>query len=126
MKHLVEFEMEGGGTVTVEVDEPEPEGVKLAARPGEIAAKATQTLEAALDRIKPATDVVTRKLRDIAHPPEEFALEFGLKLSAKAGIYFASADTEANFKVSMKWTNTKRQAAKPESQAGANQDERAT
>jgi hypothetical protein len=55
VKRLIEFPLEEGGSIMVEVDEPAPEGgvVRAAAKPGEIAAKAGQTFEAALERISP-------------------------------------------------------------------------
>ncbi len=41
MKRLIEFPLEEGGSILMEVGEPAPEGgVVRAARPGEIAAKA--------------------------------------------------------------------------------------
>lgn len=73
--------MEDGGSIVVEVDEPAPEGgVVRAARPGEIAAKAGQTFEAALERIKPATGTIIAKLRGLSDPPDEAVVEFGLKM----------------------------------------------
>lgn len=103
MKHLVEFPLEDGSTTVVEVNEPEPDGVRRVARAGEIAEKATQTFEAALERIKPAASAIVAKLRDLNTTPSEIGVEFGIKLSAKAGAIFASADSEANFKVTLKW-----------------------
>jgi Trypsin-co-occurring domain 1 len=35
--------------------------------------------------------------------PDEFTVEFGVKLSAKAAVVIASATTDANFKVTLKW-----------------------
>ncbi len=43
--------------------------------------------------------------------PDEIGLEFGLKFNAKTGVIFASADSEATFKVSLKWTNEKKEPA---------------
>jgi hypothetical protein len=40
MKQLVEFTLEDGSTILVEVDEPPTPGPKPVARPGEVAAKA--------------------------------------------------------------------------------------
>ncbi|MCK7576896.1 MAG: hypothetical protein MZV65_14195 [Chromatiales bacterium] len=37
--------------------------------------------------------------------PTEIGLEFGVKFSAKAGAIIASVDSEAVFKVSLKWSN---------------------
>ena len=104
MKHLIEFPLEDGGSIVVEVDEPAPEGgVVRAARPGEIAATAGQTFEAALERIKPAAGTIIAKLRGLSDAPDEVLVEFGLKLSAEAGVFVAAAGVEANYKVTLKW-----------------------
>jgi hypothetical protein len=59
VKRLIEFPLEGEGTILVEVDEPEPKGgVVQAGRPGEVAVRASQTFEAALERIKPAAGAI--------------------------------------------------------------------
>ena len=39
--------------------------------------------------------------------PDEIGLDFGIKFSAQAGAIFASVDSEATFKVSLKWKNPK-------------------
>lgn len=104
MKHLIEFPLEDGSSVIVEVDEPAPEGgPERAARPGDVAAKAEQTFEAALERIKPAAGAIITKLRGLSDPPDEVGVEFGIKLSGKIGAVVASADAEANYKVTLKW-----------------------
>lgn len=104
MKRLIEFPLQGGGTMVVEVDEPEPPGgVVKAARPGEVAEKAKETLEEALDKIKPAAQSIITKLRGLTDEPDEIAVEFGIKLSAAAGAFIASAGVEANYKVTLKW-----------------------
>jgi hypothetical protein len=109
VKRLVEFPLEGEGTILVEVDEPEPKGgVVQAGRPGEIAVRASQTFEAALERIKPAAGAIIVKLRGLANPPDEVEVEFGLKLSAEAGAFIASAGTEANFTVKLTWEREER------------------
>ena len=66
MKRLIEFPLEEGGSIVVEVDEPAPEGgVVRAARPGEVAEKARETFDAALERIKPVAGTVIAKLRGL-------------------------------------------------------------
>lgn len=103
MKRLVEFPLVDGGSVLMEVEEPEPEGgfVKAAQR-GEIE-KASQNFEAALEKIRPAATAVISKLKEMGEPPGEIEMEFGLGLSAKAGAFIASAGTTANFKVTLTW-----------------------
>jgi hypothetical protein len=103
MKRLIEFDSADGTTVVVEMDEPEGEGMVRASRPGEIAEKARQTFEEAVARIKPAANAIVTQLRELATAPDEIDVEFGIKLSVKAGAIIASTDAEANFKVAMRW-----------------------
>jgi hypothetical protein len=101
---LIEFPLQDGGSIYVEVDEPEPEGgLRRAARPGEITAKAGETLEDALEKIKPAAQAIIARLRELQDAPDEVGVEFGIKLSAAAGAFIASAGVEANYKVTLKW-----------------------
>lgn len=58
----------------------------------------------AVARIRPAAQVLLDSLRGL-NSPEEINLEFGLKFSARAGAIIASADSEAVFKVAIKWKN---------------------
>jgi hypothetical protein len=114
MKQLIEFSLEDGGTMLVQVDEPAPEGgVVRAARPGEIVAKASQTFESALDKIKPAAGAIIAKLRGLADPPDEIEVEFGLTLNAEAGAFVAAAGAEANYTVKLTW---KREASEQDSE----------
>lgn len=105
MKRMIEVPLESGGSMLMEVelDESEQQGMVPAARPGEMAAKAKQTFEEALEQIKPAADIVIEKLRGMSARPEEMEVTFGLKMSAEAGAFIASASTEANFKVLLRW-----------------------
>jgi len=63
-----------------------------------------QRFEDAVARIRPAAQVLLDSLKDL-NSPEEIGLEFGIKFSASAGAIFASVDSEAAFKVSIKWKN---------------------
>ena len=106
MKHLVEFPLAGGGpddVVVIEVNEPvEDAGLERVGR-GEIVERATATFEEAFDRIKGPASSVLARMRSLAEPPDEVVVEFGVRLSAKAGAVIASADAEANFKITLTW-----------------------
>lgn len=106
MPHLIEFPLEGGGSVVVEVTEP-VEGMIPAATPGEVVAKADQTFEAALDRVRPAAQAILRKLRSLEEPPDQVQVEFSIKMNLKAGAVVASAGAEANYKVTLTWKQQK-------------------
>ncbi|HYV06538.1 MAG TPA: CU044_2847 family protein [Blastocatellia bacterium] len=104
MKRLVEFPLQDGGTIMVEVDSAQPAGVRVrGGSPTEIAEKARQSFETSLERIKPAAAAIIAKLRELSDQPEQVSVEFGIKLSAEAGVVLASTGVEANFKVTLQW-----------------------
>lgn len=108
MKHFVEFKLEDGSPIIFEVDEPEVGGTTRASRrPGEIVEEAKETFEQALTKIRPATEKVIATLRGLSQRPDEIEMEFGFNLSAAAGIVIASASTEANYKVTLRWNSKK-------------------
>ena len=104
MKRFVEFKMEDGGMIVVEVDEPETGGTTRATRrPEEIAEEAKETFEQALSKVRPATEKVIMTLRGLAYKPDEIEMEFGFSLNAAVGVVIASASTDANYKVTLRW-----------------------
>lgn len=109
MKQLVQFPLEDGTSILVEVEEPETEGIVRAGRGGELIEKVQYTFEEALNQIKPAAETIIEKLRDLSSAPDQIEVEFGVKLSAEAGIFFASASTEANFVITLSWTRKEQQ-----------------
>ncbi len=99
MKQLVEYEIEDESTIIVEVDLPEA-SIERAGR-GDQIIKAKERFGDALEQIKPVAQAVFSKLGSLS--ADEIGVEFGIKLGAKAGVIIASADTEANFTVSLTW-----------------------
>lgn len=43
--------------------------------------------------------------RELHRPPRTVTVEFGITLSAQAGVVVARGSTEAHFTVAMNWTN---------------------
>jgi len=101
VSQLIEFPLAGGGTVRVEVDQEA--GVARAGRAGEVVATAQQTLQKALDPIRPIAESVLEKLHDLAESPDRISVEFGVKLSAETGVIVARGTAEANFTVQVEW-----------------------
>ena len=112
MKRLVEFPLDEGGTVLVEVDEPSPGPVMrgIGRDQPSLVEKADKTFEDATAAVTPAARSLIARLRSIDDPPDEVGIEFGVQLSAQSGAFVASVAAEANFKVSMTW---RRGAAHP-------------
>ncbi len=106
MKHLIDFKMEDGSNIVVEVDEAETGGTTRAGRrPSEVAEEAKETFEQALSKIRPATEKVFHTLSELVQKPHEIEMEFGFNMSATAGVVIASASTAANYKVTLRWTS---------------------
>ncbi len=101
MKNYIEYEIEDGKSVVVEieVDEEELGPASL----GDTIAKAQQSFEQALDAIGPIAGKLLTRLEEIPKKPDQIAVEFGLKLGSKVGVVIASGSSEANFKVSLTW-----------------------
>jgi len=108
MKRLVEFPLEEGGSIVVQIDEPETGGTVRAGREDTIE-KAKDTLEDALNRVLPAAKSVVEKLQSMASRPDEIEVTFGINLSAKAGAFIALASAETNFGVTVRWTSASKE-----------------
>lgn len=102
MKQLIEYPLKEGGSILAEVELPETGGYERASRAGEVV-KATKTFDDSIEDLTPVSQKIISKLRGLTDPPDEIAVEFGFKLGAKAGIVIASADVEANFRVTLVW-----------------------
>lgn len=102
MSELLRFDLDDGTSVLVEVADDEP-GVVRAARSGEVVQAATGAFEAGLDGVREAASAALRRLRDVAEPPDEVSLEFGVRLNAEAGAVIAKAGVEGHLHVTLTW-----------------------
>ena len=106
MNRTIEFQLEDGDSVFVEIIDHEMEvGMEKVAQKKEIISKAEISFEAALDRIKPIANIVINKLREMKKSVDEIEVQFGLKMNAKAGVVVASTGLEANYNIKLKWSN---------------------
>ncbi len=105
MKTLADFELDGK-PVYVEIEEDENK-VRRVSRTEEGILKTEIRFTEAIAQIRPAAEAVLKAFREM-NTPDEIGLEFGIKLNAKAGAFFASAASEATFRVSLKWKNDKK------------------
>lgn len=107
MKNLIAFPLgnnEDETLVICEIEETQPlSGVERVARYDEVLYKAKVSFEAAMDNIKPVAETLIGKLKNIAVPPKEIGIEFGIKVSAEAGAIISAISAEANFTVTLKW-----------------------
>lgn len=105
MKKLVEYNLQDGSRVLVEAEVSEDSPLVQVARdmgPGEVVRITDKTFEDALDRVKPAAEVILDKLRGLKTQPDEVKVALGIAMDLKAG-WFISAGTKANFDVTLTW-----------------------
>jgi hypothetical protein len=103
MKRLVEFPIQDGEVILVEVDDVEysDSTTRRGLSPSGVTERAKVSFEEALDQAQPVAAVLMDKLRSLG--PDEATIEFGMKLSADVGAILASASSEAHYKVTLKW-----------------------
>ena len=75
MKRLVEFPLEEGSSIVVEIDEPETGGTVRAGREDNTE-QARETFEDALNKVLPVTKTVVEKVRGMASKPDEIEVTF--------------------------------------------------
>jgi hypothetical protein len=113
VKRLVEYELEDGGTILVEVniaDDYAVDELVPAAPPGELVRKAEQTLDEALGSVRRVAAKVVAQVRGLADSPDEVAVEFGVKLTGGVNVVVASGGAESNINVTLTWKGDGRHA----------------
>jgi hypothetical protein len=102
MKHIVQFELADGSPVYVEVDEQDSTVQRRVSRGSDGIERAQERFVDAIRKVKPAAEAVLQTFREF-DTPNEVNLEFGIKLNGSLGAIIATVNSEASFKVSLKW-----------------------
>ncbi|OKI32429.1 hypothetical protein A6A29_21815 [Streptomyces sp. TSRI0281] len=95
---------DANSTVKVQIDET-ADGLVQVARPGQVVARATRSLDDMLAGIRPVAESFVDGFRDMERQPDEIGVEFGLSLSAEADMVISRTTGQANFKVTLTWRN---------------------
>lgn len=104
MTRLIEFTLDNTTSVLVEAADDLPAtGMERVSERGVVAELASDAFDAALAGIKPIAASVMAQLKDAVADAKEVQVEFGIKLSASAGVVIAKASTEGHCKVAIKW-----------------------
>jgi hypothetical protein len=100
---LVEFPLQDGGAVYVEVEPAATDGPAVRGRGTPDVVRAGETLEEALGSLGPMLSGLVERLRAAASP-SSLEVEFSVKLTADAHLVVARAGGEANFRVTARWS----------------------
>lgn len=103
MPELARFNLEGGGSVHVDVDEVPR--VTPVSRHGRIL-DAKATFETALRDVRDAAIVALTEFRNMASQPEEVGITFGVRLDAEVGAVIAKTGMSGNFEVKLTWRSS--------------------
>lgn len=102
MSRYVEFDLPGGSKVVIESDEPDGGVVKAGL--GEVAARAREGFEQAVESARNAALVIVDKVRGLHDSPNEVEVTFGLKASGELNtLVVAKAGVEASYSVKLTW-----------------------
>jgi len=102
MSDLVRFET-SSGTLLVEMDQASF-GVERVSRDRNGVIEAGQRLDDALRAAEPTIRAIMRTLQEML--PDEYEIEFGIKLNAEAGVVVAKTAAEGHFAVKCGWTRS--------------------
>ncbi|WP_037817969.1 MULTISPECIES: CU044_2847 family protein [Amycolatopsis] len=108
MTQWVSMPVGGGDAILFETDADA--GVSRAARGnqpvgrGPSIEQASESVQEALQRIRPAAEAVLAEFRAMEQRPSKISLQFGIKVTGEANLAIAKTAGEANFTVSMEWT----------------------
>jgi hypothetical protein len=104
MARLIDFKLDSQTTILVEAAEDgTPKGMQHVSVGGATAEKAKEAFDTALAGIKPIARSIMAQLQDAAAEAKEIQVEFGIKLTATAGVVLAKASTEGHCKIAIKW-----------------------
>ena len=106
MAGLLEFPLTEGGTIVV--DAPATSSgtdsrVFRGSSPSDVLARSGETIQSALDRVKPAAAALIDTFGDLPHRPDHMEVTFGVSLNAEFGAIIASTSAEAHFSVTLTW-----------------------
>jgi len=105
-KTLLKFKLDDGTEIYVESQEGISGGLTKTSKKKDNIIEVDEKFETLIEKIKPVSSLIMKSLKDF-NTPDDIELSFGVKFGGKAGIIFASVDSEATFNLKLKWSNPK-------------------
>lgn len=106
MATYIEYTLDDGSTLLVEVTGPEGGIVKASNKEGHVVKQAEKKFGEALNSVESAATALRQKLDDLK--ADEVEVKFGLKATGELGNFaIAKTGLEANYEVTLKWKNEK-------------------
>ena len=109
MKRIVEFPLEDGDSILVEVDEPVQTDSRIGIPDDRIGItdrifqKSTHSFESAFKPVKSIANAVLNKVNSLNQPADAVEVKFGIKITAGLEAIVASGNSEVNYEITLKW-----------------------
>jgi hypothetical protein len=103
MPYFVEIPLSDGQTILAEITGQVEDLVPVGNRDREVLGRLPGTLADALDRVQAFAGEALSRMKEYHLPPDRVSVEFGLKFSAKAGVFIAESAAEAHLTVTTEW-----------------------
>lgn len=101
MAYYLEVPLDEQNTILVDVT-ARVEGVVPAGR-GDVIDRMNQTLGDALEKLRPFTTSIVRRLSSLPEAPDKTSVEFGVSLTGKSGVILAETAMEGHVKITLEW-----------------------
>ncbi|MFD8477943.1 CU044_2847 family protein [Kitasatospora sp. NPDC059673] len=95
---------ESGKEILVELPEGQGTGVLRASRGDALVESSTETFESGLGRVRHVAEALLERLADLPRSPERIRAEFGIRLTAEAGLVVAKGTGDAHFVLELEWS----------------------
>ena len=112
MQNVIEITMDDNTKLYIETYNQkilgDEDSLCVPASSGEKAIKKAQSfLDNSLAQIKTFSNSIAESIKKSDIQPDDFELEFAVKIAADVGIVISSVSTEANITIKMKWSKPK-------------------
>ncbi|MGW3471745.1 CU044_2847 family protein [Saccharopolyspora sp. NPDC000995] len=104
MAQLVKMPLDDGGELLIEA--ADGQGAIPVGGAGKVV-QASETVQKAMGNIRSAAEAVLGELRAMEQPPSKISVQFGIKVTGEANLAVAKSTGEANFNVSVEWSDSK-------------------
>jgi len=122
MPYFIEIPLTGGETILAEVTGQVEDLAPVGDRGREVLGRLPGTLAEALRHVQSFAGEALSQMRESHHPPDRVAVEFGLKFSAKAGVFIAECAAEGHLSVTAEWSRSADSSAGGEAASLASAD----
>ncbi|QNP66043.1 CU044_2847 family protein [Streptomyces genisteinicus] len=96
---------EDGDSFVVELPDEQGSGVIRARRGDELFETSADTFESGMARVQRVAATMLERLADLPRRPDHIRAEFGLRITAEAGVVVAKGSGEAHILLELEWSS---------------------